>query len=391
MAQTLLTPETPVGSVPAARVQTPVRKPPLPALTGVRTLLAVNIMFFHFTPPHMKLLYPMINNSYVFVGFFFLLSGYVLAYNYADREAPLNKRQFWKARFARLYPLYAFSLVFSALMVVEEWHARSHGEFFAGLVLTPLLLQGWDPWLATFWNTVAWTLSVDLFLYLLFPYLLRLPWPKKPLHLVALIFAVWAIGLVPHTLYLFINPDHLTAPLDRYSYGFWLRGLKYSPPAYLSTFLVGIALGKLQARIKLTNRQRTWVAVASLAAIALFFAYVVDRIPYVLMHGGFLVPLFGALVIGLSGHNFVASAFAWKPIELLGQCSYCLFLLHFNLINMIRDYHVPQRLHIEAYDPWFSYAVAIALSIAVMFWIEKPARSWILAQRERQLAAVSAP
>jgi peptidoglycan/LPS O-acetylase OafA/YrhL len=198
MAQTLLTPEAPLAGVHAARVHPPVRKPPLPALTGVRTLLAVNIMFFHFTPPHMKLLYPMINNSYVFVGFFFLLSGYVLAYNYADREVPLNKRQFWKARFARLYPLYAFSLVFSVLMVMEEWHARSHGEFFAGLILTPLLLQGWDPWLATFWNTVAWTLSVDLFLYLLFPYLLRLPWPKKPMRLVGLVFAMWAVGLIHH-------------------------------------------------------------------------------------------------------------------------------------------------------------------------------------------------
>ncbi len=109
------------------------------------------------------------------------------------------------------------------------------------------------------------------------------------------------------------------------------------------------------------------------------------------MHGGFLVPLFGALVIGLSGHNFVASAFAWKPIELLGQCSYTLFLLHFNLINMIREFHVPQRLHIEAYDPWFSYAVAIGLSIATMYFIEKPARKWILGQREPKLAALTAP
>jgi len=383
----LLTHEAPVMSGPPV----PVRKPQLPALTGVRTLLAVNIMLFHFTPPHMQLLYPLINNSYVFVGFFFLLSGYVLAYNYADRETPLSKRQFWKARFARLYPIYAFSLVFSALMVGQEWQARSHGEFFAGIILTPLLLQGWDPWLATFWNTVAWTLSCDLFLYLLFPYLLRLPWPQKPMRLVSLVLTIWAVGLIPHTIYLFTNPDHLAAPIDRYSYGFWLRALKYSPPAYLCTFMAGIALGKLQARIRLTQQQRTVVAVASLAAITLFFAFVVDHVPYILMHGGFLVPLFGALVIGLSGKNFVASAFAWKPIELLGQCSYCLFLLHFNLINMIRQYHVPERLHVAAYDPWFSYVVAIALSVAAMYWVEKPARRWILGQREPQLAAVTAP
>jgi len=383
----LLTPEAPVMSGPPV----PVRKPQLPALTGVRTLLAVNIMLFHFTPPHMQLLYPLINNSYVFVGFFFLLSGYVLAYNYADRETPLSKRQFWKARFARLYPIYAFSLVFSALMVGQEWQARSHGEFFTGIILTPLLLQGWDPWLATFWNTVAWTLSCDLFLYLLFPYLLRLPWPQKSMRLVSLVLAIWAVGLIPHTIYLFTNPDHLAAPIDRYSYGFWLRALKYSPPAYLCTFMAGIALGKLQARIRLSQRQRTAVAVASLVAITLFFAFVVDHVPYILMHGGFLVPLFGALVIGLSGKNFVASAFAWKPIELLGQCSYCLFLLHFNLINMIRQYHVPERLHVAAYDPWFSYVVAIVLSVAAMYWVEKPARRWILGQREPQLAAVTAP
>ena len=377
---------------PAASSSTPpARKPALPALTGMRTLLAVNIMLFHFTPPHMQLLYPVINNSYVFVGFFFLLSGYVLAYNYADRAAPMSKRQFWKARFARLYPIYAFSLAFSGLMVAQEWHARSHGEFFAGLVLTPLLLQGWDPWLATFWNTVAWTLSCDLLLYLLFPYLLRLRWPEKPLKLAALALVLWAVGLVPHTIYLLTNPDHLPGPADRYSYGFWIRGLKYGPPAYLCTFLVGIALGKLQARIRLTARQRMWIAVVSLAAIALFFAYVVDRVPYVLMHGGFLVPLFGALVIGLSGKNFVATAFAWKPIELLGQCSYCLFLLHFNLINMIREFHVPERLHVAAYDPWFSYAVAIALSVAAMYGVEKPARARILGRREPKLAAVTTP
>ena len=386
MAPTL-THEAPAASTSAP----PARKPALPALTGVRTLLAVNIMLFHFTPPHMRLLYPVINSSYVFVGFFFLLSGYVLAYNYADRETPLSKRQFWKARFARLYPLYAFSLVFSALMVGQEWHARSHGEFFAGLVLTPLLLQGWDPWLATFWNTVAWTLSCDLLLYLLFPYLLRLRWPEKPLRLAALALAIWAIGLIPHTIYLLTNPDHLPGPADRYSYGFWIRALKYGPPAYLGTFIVGILLGKLQARIRLSQLQRTCIAVASLMAIALFFAFLSDRVPYILMHGGFLVPLFGVLVIGLSGRNFVASAFAWKPIEVLGQCSYCLFLLHFNLINMIRDFRIPQRLHVEAYDPWFSYAVAIALSVAAMYCVEKPARAWILGRREPKLAAVTAP
>lgn len=357
------------------------RKPPLPALTGVRTLLAVNIMFFHFTPPHMGVFYPMINNSYVFVGFFILLSGYILSYNYGDRPETVTPRKFWRARFARLYPIYLLSLVLSFVMLQTEWNARPHGQFLTGMVLTPFLLQGWNPWLATFWNTVAWTLSAEAAFYFLFPWLVRLPWPRHPGRLVALLLGIWAVGLVPHMLYLHFNPDHLAMPVNRYSYGFWLRTLKYTPLAYLCTFLVGMTLGRLQAGLTLTPRQRTAIAAAALAGIALFFAVAIDRVPYILMHGGLLVPLFSALVIGLSGQNIFASLFSIRPLMLLGQASYALFLLHFNFINMLRQFHVPQHLHLEAWDPWISYAATLVLAVAAMHYVERPARQAILAKK----------
>jgi len=378
----LLPPDAP-ASIPVQSAAS-LRKPPLPALTGVRTLLAVNIMFFHFTPPHMGIFYPLINNSFVFVGFFILLSGYILAYNYADRPAPLVKRDFWRARFARLYPIYLLSLVLFAGMLDAEWHARSHGEFWAGVILTPLLLQGWSPMLATFWNTVAWTLSAEALLYFAFPWIvqtMQLRWPKSPGRLIALLLAIWCAGLVPHTLYLLLNPDHLAGPANRYSSGFWLRALKYTPLAYVCTFLVGVTLAKLHASLTLTTLQRTLVAGASVTAIAAFFATAVTHVPYVLMHGGFLVPLFAALVVGLSGQNLFASVFAWKPIELLGQASYALFVLHFNFINLIRNHHLPERLHVAAYDPWISYAATLLLAFAAMYVVERPARKAILRRR----------
>ncbi len=384
MTDALLTPDAAaISKAPPAAVPplAPARKPQLPALTGVRTLLAVNIMFFHFTPPHMTYLYPLIDHSYVFVGFFILLSGFILSYNYADRPKPLVAREFWRARFARLYPIYLLSLLLFVSMLGGEWHARSHGQFFAGVVLTPFLLQGWSPALATFWNTVAWTLSAEAALYFAFPWLIQLHWPKTPGRLIALLLGIWAIGLIPHTLYLHFNPDHIAGPIDRYSSGIWLRTLKYTPMAYACTFLVGITLGKLQASLTLEDRHRAWVAAASLAAIALFFAFAVDRVPYILMHGGFLVPVFSALVIGLSGQNLFASIFAWKPIELLGQASYALFLLHFNFINLLRQHNVPERLHLAAYDPWVSYAATLVLAVAAMHFVEKPARKAILRRR----------
>jgi peptidoglycan/LPS O-acetylase OafA/YrhL len=357
------------------------RRPNLPALTGLRALLALGILFFHFTPPHMQVLYPVIDSAYVFVGFFFLLSGFVLAYNYTDRPTPLLKREFWRARFARVYPVFLLSLAVSFTMLQAEWHVRSHRDFFAGLILTPLLLEGWSPALATFWNTVAWTLSAELLLYATFPWLIRLPWPKSPTRLIALLVALWALGLVPHSLYILLNPDHLTAPANRYSSGYWIRALKYTPMAYACTFLIGVALGKLQAGLQLTPRQRTLIAAASLIALAAFYARAVSHMPYILMHGGLMLPLFAALMLGLSGPNPISRVFTWWPLMMLGQASYCLFLLHFNFINMLRIYHVVERLHLAALDPWITYAATILLAFAALHLVEEPARKAILRRR----------
>jgi peptidoglycan/LPS O-acetylase OafA/YrhL len=364
-------------------IQTPARKPPLHALTGVRTVLALNIVFFHFTPPHMKYAYPIINSGFVFVGFFFLLSGYVLAYNYFDRALTLSPRQVWLARFARLYPVYILGLLLSFQMLAAEWQVRPHAQFWQGIVLTPLLLQGWNPLLATFWNTVGWTLSSELLLYGAFPWIIRMwalhaPGLNTPRRLIALFLALWVVGLIPHTLYLLLNPDHLALPITRYSYGIWLRTLKYTPPAYLCMFLAGITLGKLQLQLKISDLQRFAVAGVGLVAIGLFFYTAVSSVPYVLMHGGLLLPLFAILTIGLSGANPIASFFSWRPLLLIGETTFCLYMLHFNAINLMRSWNIWEHLHLAMLDPWISYVAALLLAAAAHHLVEGPARRFIL-------------
>jgi peptidoglycan/LPS O-acetylase OafA/YrhL len=365
------------------------RKPPLPALTGIRTLLAIFIILFHFTPPHLGLLYPFIDNGYIFVGVFFLISGYVLTYNYADRGRSLSKREFWLARISRLYPVYLFVLLISLSMVREEWHARSHAEFWQGIILTPLVLQGWSPSVATFWNTVAWTLTSECVLYAAFPWLIRLPWPKRPLHLVALLIGFWVIGLLPHSLYLYLNPDHIVGPVDRYSSTQLIRFLKYTPLPYVCTFLTGVTLGKLQHALILTSRQRLILSALSLAAVGIFFYDLVRQTPYLLMHGGLLTPVFAALVLGLSGPHPISALFSWRPLLLIGESSYCLYLLHFNVFQLLHTYHVPERLHLVAFDPWLSYAILILLALAVFHFVETPARKAILRRFSRKPRALA--
>ena len=52
------------------------------------------------------------------------------------------------------------------------------------------------------------------------------------------------------------------------------------------------------------------------------------------------MPLFGCIILGLAGKNPLALALGWRPLVFVGEASYCLYLLHFNLWNLIHDSHV---------------------------------------------------
>ncbi len=345
-------------------------------------------MFFHFTPPHPAFLSPVIDNAYVFVGFFFLISGFILAYNYADRPT-LSKRTFYIARLSRVYPVYLFVLLLSLPFLRQEWLAHTHPDFFLGLVLTPLALQGWSPTLATFWNTVGWTLPAELMLYALFPFLLlffaaharRLATPGR---LAAAILTLWVIGFLPHTLYLLTNPDHLTEPATRYTYAYWLRALKYTPPAYLWTFSAGILLARLHAAVPLTPARRGLLAIGSLLGLALFFRFGMPHVPYVLVHGALLLPLFALLLLGLAGPSPVASVLSWRPLALFGETTFSLYLLHFNAFLLIHFYRMPERLHVTRFDPWISFAAIMLAAFVVHHGFEGPVRRRVLALAGKQ-------
>ncbi len=360
-----------------------VRKPPLPALSGLRTILAVNVMFFHFTPPHPNFLTPVISNAYVFVGFFFLISGFILAYNYGDRPT-LSKRSFYLARLARVYPVYLLVLMLSVPFLFLEWSAHTPRDFSLGLILAPLALQGWSPTLATFWNTVAWTVPAEFTLYALFPYIVAYlrkhdRFLRNPLTLVFAILALWTVGILPHVTYLFLNPDHLTAPATRFTYGYWLRYLKYTPLMYFCTFTAGVFLARLHAALPLTPPRRAALAATALAALSLFFAFAVDRVPYVIVHGSLLLPLFSLLLLGLAGQNPVSAVFAFRPLVLFGETTFALYLVHFNAFLLIHFYKLPERLHVAQFDPWISFAVIILLAFAVHHFYEGPVRRRVLA------------
>jgi peptidoglycan/LPS O-acetylase OafA/YrhL len=356
------------------------KKERLPALTGLRAFAALNIVFFHFgNPKWFGPFAPIVDNGFTSVSFFLLLSGFVLAYNYSDRaqKGNLSARSFWIARVSRLYPIYLFALVISLGMLVDEWHARSHAEFTWGVALTPFLLQGWVPSLSTFWNTPAWTMCTEAFFYLIFPLVILWRRPKRAGALCAILLGLWCLGMVLPSLYLGLHPDGDLHP-GRYTEGFWMRALKFSPPPHVPSFLFGIVLADLDALIPRAARRRFLFGVLGMVGIysMLYFG---DHFPYPMMHDGLMMPLYALAVLGLAGKNPIASFFGFFPFVAVGQASYCLYILHFNLWNLIHESNILNKTGLVKYDPWLSYGLLVLGAVLAMKLIERPAQRWIKA------------
>jgi peptidoglycan/LPS O-acetylase OafA/YrhL len=363
--------------------QVEIKKPArLDALTGLRSFAAVNIVLFHFSNPDwFGPLAPVVNAGYASVSFFILLSGFVLGYNYnaRARAGKLETKRFYEARFTRLYPIYLLSLLLAFKLLPIEWGSHTHGMFWAGIALSPLLLQGWIPEIATFLNTPAWTMSAESFYYVLFPWMARWKKPERIGPHLAKMGLLWILGLVPGTLYIVYNPDGLSH-VDRFSYGKWLQALKYTPIPHLASFVFGVMLAELDEVVPRMGKRRLVIGIFGF--VATFFVLTqAYRLPYTLLHDGFFMPLFGCIVLGLAGINPLSKLFGLAPLVFVGEASYCLYLLHFNMWNMIHDSHLLDRLGLARFDPWISYLLLIGFALLALHFVEKPAqrilRGWM--------------
>jgi peptidoglycan/LPS O-acetylase OafA/YrhL len=224
-------------------------------------------------------------------------------------------------------------------------------------------------------------MSAESFYYALFPWLASFKRPAQRWNYLPQLAAIWALGLLPGTLYMIFNPDGIPHP-DRWSWGPWLQALKFTPLPHLASFLFGVVLAELDELVDRAGRLRFFLGLAGFAGI---FAILElgPLVPYVLKHDGLFMPFFGCIVLGLAGHNPLARLLGLRPLVFVGEASYCLYLLHFNFWNLIHDTHVLNRLGLSQFDPWISYAILIVMALLALHLVEKPAqrklRAWMRA------------
>jgi peptidoglycan/LPS O-acetylase OafA/YrhL len=247
------------------------------------------------------------------------------------------------------------------------------------MVLSPLLLQGWIPEIATFLNTPAWTMSAESAYYVAFPWLAKGKRPDRVGPYLGKMAVVWVLGLVPGLLYTAFNPDGIPHP-DRWSSGPWLQMLKFTPLPHLASFVFGVMLANLDELVPRAGNLRLMLGVGGFVA-TFGILRLGSLVPYPIEHDGLLMPLFGCIILGLAGQNPMATLLGARPLVFVGEASYCLYLLHFNLWNLIHDSHVLDWAGLSRFDPWISYVLLIGMALLALHLVEKPAqrqlRKWM--------------
>ncbi len=352
------------------------RRAPLPGLTALRFFAATYVLLFHLFPvSESAALHPSIWQRLVGAGFtgvscFFVLSGFILAYTHPEVG---NKATFFRARFARIYPLYLLAFLLALPNFLRHvFLVGSLGQLWA-IPLNLLLLQAWFPPLALAINTPAWTLSCEAFFYLLFPFVIGQAWlrTRRPAQL---ILGLWALQLLPPILgHLWLFPGHPSQTQPVYA-------ALFLPVMRLGEFLAGVVLGLAFLRRQSTPRREVpaapWLLPLSLvlcvALLCLNFT-----LPHEVVRNGLMVGPFCLLIWALATTKpgFLAS----RPLQLGGEISYGVYLLQAPMSHWL--YSVLSRIPLG-----FLHSPAWIVLVYPFAWltylaVEKPGRNLLLGRR----------
>lgn len=365
-------------------------RPSLKALTGLRFVAAFHVVIFHcaawtaWTAP--DVVKNVAGAGFVSVSLFFVLSGFILAYTYA-RPTGFDVRplEFYAARFARIYPVYALGLLMAAPFFVSA-HMQEGGAGFGRLVVEGLavlfLVQSWAPDLAFAWNPPAWSLSAEAAFYVLFPFAAPKLFALSRRGAVVATVVLCAIAIGAPLAYVGLRPDGL-AHVDHASSATWLHVLKFDPLVRAPEFLLGVLAGRFFVEgVRPSPRAASRGAAACIALVLVVLA-AGEAVPFPLVHNGLLAPVYATLVVCLAvGGGPIASFLSRPTLQTLGESSYALYILHLPLyvLSAALAKRVVGGPVLE--QPWFVVAflaLSVVVSIAAFRRVEDPMRTRVRA------------
>ena len=338
-------------------------------LTFTRFIAAISIVVFHYG-----------NNCYLFnneyisfifeqanigVSYFFILSGFVMIIAYGNREK-VNFIEYIKNRLARIYPVYLLAIFL--ILGVSLFQNINKSD----LLLNLFMIQSWIPQKALTINYPGWSLSVEMFFYISFPFLMNKIYSKKNLKFTSIsIISFWLISQIIFHLIIY---EILKVP--NYS----IKDMFYYPLMHFNEFLIGNLAGLFFIN-KLKNNQKCHFVYIVFFLILLILLL---RFPIGLnFHNGLLAIVFVPLIILISlSDNLITKYFQKRVYVFLGEISFGIYILQAPVWIIFSDYRMLKYLGLnKEVDFTISFLIRLLILISVSalsyLYFEKPTRKLI--------------
>lgn len=315
------------------------------SLDGLRFIAAAMVVAHHFMP---RVSFAQSgenfrHNGYMGVTFFFVLSGFVLTYKYvsSDFSLKLNPADFAIGRLARIYPVYLFALLcylpfalvadraLAIFQIPEKF--MSHKLLLSSFIAQLLCIQAWVPAYIESWNPAGWSISVELFLYLAFPWAVSLflqsrNTKKNPRLFVISVIVVFSLLkiILALTAWKSVQGPAISPALVERVTSF----VNFNPLFRLPDFIVGMGFCFLFIDRAVSKSFLRWSGIT--CSLALLFAFTYSKID--IFMAPLLVPIFGILIFWFGYDRGAISRILGSDLfTLLGKSSYSFYLLQYPL------------------------------------------------------------
>lgn len=337
-------------------------------LTFTRFIAALAIVIYHYGMGSY-----LFNNTYISfifqqanigVSYFFMLSGFVMIIAYGNLEN-INFFQYIKNRLARIYPLYVLAVILIAGASLFK------NVSFVDIILHLSMMQTWIPEKATIINPPGWSLSVELFFYLIFPLLANKFYSKLKLKTNTIwIILFWLISQIICNIVL-NEIGNIRDPNT--------KNIHY-PLTHLNEFLIGNLAGLFYMKY-LKNQYENYSIPIIIFQLLLI---VILKFPIGLnLHNGLLAIIFIPLILLISlSNDKITKLFARREFVFLGEISFGIYLLQVPVWLIFSDYRLEKYFGLDkeadfTLSFFIRLVILISLSTLTYLFFEKPMKKII--------------
>ena len=340
-------------------------------LTGLRWIAALFVYMSHTVGDNNlpASLLKFTENGYNGVTIFFVLSAFILTVNYHGRLNLRNTHRYLTARAARILPIYYTVLVFVLLQT-----KLMSGEIPSWSWKHVLLIQVWDADVGVSMglNGPAWSIGVEVFFYLVFPFLLILF--SRLLRKLGPSFVLTVIGIILISLFYF---KFRNGPIDVGDSNSTHRWLYRSPLTRIGDFVYGIGLAGIYLSAPKSRSIQKFASYLTYASFGLILLMMYTTIPRTAISWDlqYAFPA-GTLILGLAVNqtSYLSRLLSSRVLVQLGEISFTFYHIHKVLPfdNYLKNTSLSAVVYYILY-----IAILCGISYSLYQFVEKPSRKFL--------------